>query len=169
MKKVLKTALKVLLWAVPVLLIAVLVSELAGVRYLCVLSPSMEPELPVGSLAVIIPVAPERVRQGDNLAYVKGVNIVTHKVLLNDTAERTIKTKGIAGKLEDAPVPYEAVLGVEKICIPGAGRIASAIKTPAGKTVLITAGALTVLVLLIPEFLPGKRRGTASTESDLTV
>jgi signal peptidase len=169
MKKVLKTAFKVLLWAVPVLLIAILVSQLAGVRYLCVLSPSMEPELPVGGLVVIVPADPARVKRGDNLAYLTGGNIVTHKVLLNDTAERTIKTKGIAGKLEDAPVPYEAVLGVEKLCIPGAGRIASAIKTPAGKAALMTAGVLFVLVLLIPEFLPGKRRGTASTESDLTV
>ncbi len=169
MKKVLKTALKVLLWAVPVLLIAILVSELAGVRYLCVLSPSMEPELPVGSLVVIVPADPARVRPGDNLAYMTGGSIVTHKVLLNDTTERTLKTKGIAGKLEDAPVPYEAVLGVERLCVPGAGRVMSAIKTPAGKTVLITAGALTVLVLLIPEFMPGKRRRTAATETDLTV
>lgn len=169
MKKVLKTALKVLLWAVPALLIAILVSELAGVRYLCVLSPSMEPELPVGSLVVIVPVKPERVAPGDNLAYVTGGNVVTHKVLLNDPAGRTLKTKGIAGKLEDAPVPYEAVLGIEKLCVPGAGRIAAALKTPAGKVALLTAGVLTVLVLLIPEFLPGKRRRTVSTESDLTV
>ncbi|MBP5730448.1 MAG: signal peptidase I [Clostridia bacterium] len=168
MKKVLKTAFKVLLWAVPVLLIAILVSQLAGVRYLCVLSPSMEPELPVGSLVVIVPVKPERVKPGDNLAYLTGGNIVTHRVLLNDTASRTLKTKGIAGKLEDAPVPYEAVLGVEKLCIPKAGRIAAAIKTPAGKAILLTAGALIVLILLIPEFLPGRRRRIAATEPDLT-
>ncbi|MDR1927675.1 MAG: signal peptidase I [Oscillospiraceae bacterium] len=105
--------------------VAAAVCKLAGVQLRAVLTGSMEPDLPVGSLLVIVPVAPEKIGIGDDVAYyLAGAaekTVVTHRVVGIDTARRMLATKGVANTSTDPPVPYEDVTGVVRLRIPWLG------------------------------------------------
>ena len=159
---------KIVSFGLPAILILLIGTGAAGVRYLCVLSPSMEPELPVGSLIVVLPQKPENVKEGDNLTYMIGGNFVTHKVLRNDMENGFIYTKGIAGKLEDAPVPYTAVKGIQKICIPGLGVFAEKLGTAKGKIIVLSTAAVIFLTVITVDIVTGRRRRKAANQFDLT-
>ena len=167
-KIIARTALRCFAFMIPLLLLLVIGTEAAGVRYLCVLSPSMEPELPVGSLIAVIPKKPETVSEGDNLTYLAGGSFVTHKVIKNDTEGRFLITKGIAGKLEDAPVPYSSVTGVQKLCIPRLGRLVAKLGTARGKIALIAMAAAIFIIVILADIITGRRRKNAANQSDLT-
>ncbi|MBO4326346.1 MAG: signal peptidase I [Clostridia bacterium] len=154
--------------AIPLLLILIIGSEAAGVRYMCVLSSSMEPELPVGSLIAIVPAKPENVVPGENLTYFIGGNYVTHKVIRNDRENGVLITKGIAGKIEDAPVPYSAVKGVQKLCVPGLGTLAEKLRTVSGKIILLSAAAAVFFAVIIADIIMSRRRAAAANQYDLT-
>ena len=168
MKRVLRTAAKTVVFAIPLILAALIVSGLCGVKYMCVLSSSMEPELPVGSLIVVVPADPAEIQPGDNVAYTVGTTTVTHKAVANDTAARTLTTRGINGKLDDAPVAYSAVLGTERVYIPGLGTVVSRLMTVRGKIILLTATVAVVLALLLCDFVAGRRKKASAPELELT-
>ena len=167
-RKAAGVVLKTAALALPVILMLILVSGFFGVRYLCVVSPSMEPELPVGSLIVVVPADPAEIQPGDNVAYTVGANTVTHKAVANDTAARTLTTRGINGKLDDAPVAYSAVLGTERVCIPGLGTVVSRLMTVRGKIILLTVTVSAVLALLLWDFVAGRRKKASAPELELT-
>ena len=159
---------RIVSFVIPAMLLIIIGTEAAGVRYLCVLSPSMEPELPVGSLIVVVPREPAEIKKGDNLTYIIGGNYVTHKVLRNDRDNCFLCTKGIAGKLEDAPVPYSSVRGIQKICFPGLGFIAGKLGTAKGKIAVLSTAAVLFVLVVIVDFISGRRRRNAANQYDLT-
>ena len=168
MRKIARVSGKIVYFALPAILILLIGTNAAGIRYLCVLSASMEPELPVGSLIVVVPAKPEKIKEGDNLTYIIGANFVTHKVLRNDTENGFLYTKGIAGKLEDAPVPYSAVRGIQKMCVPGLGVIAEKLGTAKGKIIVLSTAAVIFLTVIAVNAVTGKRRRKAANQYDLT-
>ncbi len=167
-KKIARAMLRVLAFMIPLALLLVIGTQAAGVRYMCVLSSSMEPELPVGSLIAVVPKRPEAVSEGENVTYLAGGSLVTHKVIKNDDAGKYLITKGIAGKLEDAPVPYSAVRGVQKICIPGLGKFAAKLGTARGKIAVISCAAAIFIIVILADIITGRRRKNAANQSDLT-
>ena len=88
-----------------------------------VLTGSMEPELPVGSLLVILPVSYDDIQIGDDITYVRDMNLtlVTHRVLAKDDESQTITTQGIANNVPDPPSRYDNVVGKVVYHIPYAG------------------------------------------------
>lgn len=58
-----------------------------------VVSGSMEPEIPVGSVLYVAPSAPEEIEAGDVIAYRKGDSVVTHRVEENRYVEGEFVTK----------------------------------------------------------------------------
>lgn len=167
--KIIRIVFRVSALLIPAILIFLICTKIAGIKYLCVLSPSMEPELPVGSLIAVVPTDPEKIREGDNLTYLSGGNYITHKVVANDTVNKTVTTRGVAGKLEDAPVPYGAAVGIQKICIPGLGRFAAILSTSNGKIILLSAATAVFLAIMIADIVIRKRREAAAIKSDLSV
>jgi signal peptidase len=155
--------------ALPVILMLIIVSGFFGVRYLCVVSPSMEPELPVGSLIVVVPRDNAKIKEGDNLTYRAGNKYITHKVIKNDAENRTFTTKGTAGKLEDPPVKYECAEGVEVLCLPGLGRVLTVLRTTVGRIVLMTAAAGIFMAVILTDIVREKRRRIAAIQNDLSV
>ena len=81
---------------------AALAIAFAGVRLVglvpyAVLSGSMEPELPVGSLVYVRAVDPSEVAVGDTITFeLESGTLVTHEVYEIDAAAREFKTHGIA-------------------------------------------------------------------------
>jgi signal peptidase len=88
-------------------LVAVGVGPITGkYRTVMVLSGSMQPAMPPGSMAVVVPVDPATIQVGDVLTYeapVPGNPVVTHRVIeiLEHGAQPVIRTKGDANVSPD--------------------------------------------------------------------
>ncbi len=166
MKRAFRIAGRALLIAVPVFLAGIIIAGMAGVRFLCVVSGSMEPELPVGSLIIAVPENPADIRPGDNAVFTSGACTVTHKVLENDTQNGFLKTKGISGGLEDAPVAYSSVLGVEKLCIPALGKILAPVMTRRGKIIMMTAASAAAVIFIMADVAAAWKKRIADGLAD---
>lgn len=123
-----------------------------GGKSLAVLSGSMEPELPVGSLVSTEEIPFDKLEKGDVITYqLMDRVMVTHRVSEIDYVTREIVTKGDANNAVDAAVVTEQqIVGKVDYHIPYLGYISIYIKTPLG--IMIVCGILVVLILL--NFLP---------------
>lgn len=130
-------------------IIAVGVPKLFGVEFRAVVSGSMTPEIPVGSLVVVVPTKAEDIQIGDDITFVSaGEVVVTHRVVDINRETNEFTTWGIANDraATDAPNKYENIIGVVRLHIPYVGQIFSWFSTTYGK--IITATAIIAAFLL---------------------
>jgi signal peptidase I len=100
------------------------VPQLLGYEIYDVVSGSMEPALPVGSVVYVEPVMPEEVAVGDIIAFSSGDSVITHRVTENRIVEGEIYTKGDANDTADfSPVAYDQVIGRVKYHLPLLGQL----------------------------------------------
>ena len=98
-------------------------------RAAVVLSPSMEPALPMGALVFAMPVEPEKVRVGDIITFSREEDpdiISSHRVVevVATDGELSFRTKGDANENVDPfPVPADYVIGKVVFHIPRLGRL----------------------------------------------
>ncbi len=113
---------QILSWTVLVVVLAVaavmiVIPKAAGATAYTVLTSSMEPGLPAGSLAVVRPVDPAEVRTGDVITYqLKSGEpaVVTHRVVgVGETLEGELRvtTRGDANGTDDDPVLAAQIRG----------------------------------------------------------
>lgn len=146
----------IVLVALVALVIAFTGVRLAGLTPYAVLSGSMEPEFPVGSLIYVREADPESIQVGDAVTFEKSNGVIaTHEAYEIDPEAREIRTQGIANVnpdgsvMQDAePVPFESVIGVPVVCIPLLGYVNSFVTSPTGFVVVI-AGVVAVIALSI--------------------
>lgn len=125
---------------------------LLGCKSMAVISGSMEPEIPVGSIVIVKEVEPEELEPGDVISYtLTGSTMVTHRILAIDEEKQTVTTKGDANEAEDGnPVSYDRIVGREIFHVPYLGYLSMYIKTPLG----IAGGCVVLMILIILNFLP---------------
>lgn len=120
----------VLLGVVAVLLAAVVVPRVGGATPYTVLTGSMQPDYPPGTLVVVRPTAIEDVAVGDVVTYQVesgDPTVVTHRVVsigvaLDGTGERTIRTQGDANDVADRdPVTADQLRGRLWYAVPYVG------------------------------------------------
>lgn len=156
MKKIcsiLSTLLLIVLLAIAAVLI---VPKLLGWGQYVVLSGSMEPKLPVGSIVIAKPYENQELKEGDIITYqLSGDKKVTHRVYaVND--DGTYITKGDANNAEDAgSVTKDRIEGIFFMDIPYLGFITTNAKSPLG--IAAICGVLVVIILL--NFLPDALSG----------
>lgn len=98
----------VILCVCVVLAIAVLIPRLSGATPYTVLTGSMRPDLPPGTLVVVKPVAPDDIRTGDVITYQLESGkaaVVTHRVVAVGATvkgEPSFRTRGDANDVPDA-------------------------------------------------------------------
>ncbi len=149
-----------LIAAAAVLLVAFAGVRLVGLTPYAVLSGSMEPEYPVGSLVYVKAVDPLDVEVGDAITFsLPSGTLVTHQVYQIDAESRAFRTQGIANIASDgsispdaAPVPYENLVGKPVACIPYLGYINKFLTSPLG---LVIAGTA-IAVFIIASIAAGK-------------
>ncbi len=113
----------------------------------------MEPAIDVGSLAVVKPVDPSTIREGDIIAYTPPTDtsiVVTHRVIEVVPGEKSLmfRTKGDANDSPDTyTVPEENVGGKIWTSIPYAGYAMDYMKKPLGFWLLM--GIPAVIIILI--------------------
>lgn len=134
--------------AIAILAVLVVVPRLFGGAALTVLSGSMTPTFPVGSVVVVRPVEPPDVQEGDVITYAEpGGSFTTHRVVdvTTDSGEPSFTTKGDANRGEDAePVTAEALRGRVWFSVPYLGRVRDVVSSPSGIVAILT---LVVLAL----------------------
>ncbi len=136
---------------------ALIVPRILGYTPYTVLSGSMEPNYPIGSVVFVHHVEPEHIHENDVVMYQLANGIpVTHRVVSVNSAQRTLITKGDANPTADiAAIPLDAVVGKAGMCLPLLGYAALFVQTIPG---LLCMALITVAALLLPKAAEGMEK-----------
>ena len=145
--------------AVVVILALLLVgARLIGLQVFTVLSGSMEPTYHVGSLIYVKDADPYELESGDVITFMLDEDTVaTHRIVevVPDETDSTVvrfKTKGDANEAEDGSlVHYKNVIGSPVFTISKMGYVANYIQNPPGTYIAISAGAILLLLVFLPD------------------
>ena len=148
-----------ILVALVVILALLLVgARIVGLQVFTVLSGSMEPTYHTGSLIYVKKVDPYTIKEGQPITFMLDENTVaTHRVvgIVPDEEDPTVirfRTKGDANEAEDGSlVHYKNVIGTPIFSIPYLGYVADYIQHPPGMYIAISAGAVLLLLVFIPD------------------
>ena len=158
------------LLVVPLIVFVILLPGVLSSRLVIVYSGSMEPELPMGSLAVITRVDPAAILKGDVITFrspEERVNVSHRVVAVSPKAPLTFKTKGDANNAADPYiVPAESVVGKVTGNVPNVGyvlgKMADIFARPWGLVLLIGVPTAVVLGSAVRDanfmYSPSKRR-----------
>ena len=182
-----KTVKKIWNWLTTILVVLVVIlaillvgARLVGLQVFTVLSGSMEPTYHVGSLVYVKKVDPFQLKSGDVITFMLDEDTVaTHRVVevVQDEEDASVirfRTKGDANEAEDGSlVHYRNVIGTPVFTIPKLGYLANYIQHPPGTYVAISAGAILLLLVFIPDLFsddkkeqPAVPAGDAPEESE---
>ena len=157
-KKILNVISTILVAIVVVLALLLVGARFIGLNVYTVLSGSMEPTYHVGSLIYVKDVDTDELKAGDVITYMLDEDtIVTHRiadVILDETDPSIIRfqTKGDANDSVDGSlVHYKNVIGTPVFSIPKLGYLANYIQKPPGRYVAISAGAIILLLVFLPD------------------
>lgn len=145
--------------AIVVILALLLVgARVVGLQVFTVLSGSMEPTYHTGSLIYVKKVDPYTIEPGQPITFMLDENtIATHRVvgIVPDEEDPTVirfRTKGDANDAEDGSlVHYKNVIGTPVFSIPYLGYVADYIQHPPGMYIAISAGAVLLLLVFLPD------------------
>lgn len=162
-----------LIVAVIVLLAVVLAgSRLMGVRVFSVLSGSMEPNYPTGSLIFVREVDPFTLAEGDVITFMLDEDTVaTHRIVdvVPDEADPSVVRFQTKGDANDAPdgslVHYKNVIGSPVFCVPQLGYVMNYVQNPPGLYVAIAVFAVLLLLMLLPDLIFGDKDGEKKKHS----
>ena len=132
-----------------------------GYMPFAVLSGSMEPDLPVGSMVFVRQVEPTDITVGDNATFYRSDGaVVTHQVYEVDPVAQTISTQGIANKNADGTImhdaeqtPFSRVIGVVSFCVPYLGFVNAYCTTMPGLLVVVAVLALLVAASIVLDWM----------------
>ncbi len=108
-------------------LLVTVVPALVGGRALTVLSSSMSPTIPAGSVVVVRPVPPDTLREGDVITFsATGESLVTHRIVgvHHGPDGLSLTTRGDANEVIDAHrVTPDEVVGLTWYHLPWIGHL----------------------------------------------
>jgi signal peptidase len=139
---------------------------------LTVLTGSMTPDIPVGSVVIDRPVDPGTLKVGDIATYQKapGVNeYITHRIVKIDTSTNpaTFTFKGDANRGPDiTPVPAGAIRGKVWFHVPYLGTWRDSISGPMGRVVVIAVVVLLLGGYSVRQIRESLRDRKAAPEAD---
>ncbi len=147
--RILQGAMRILCLLLFICVCGIGIPRLFGVQEFNVLTGSMTPDYPIGTLVFVQPKEPAALRPGEVVSVVmnEDLDVLTHRVVSNNYDDKTITTKGDANNSNDAPVLYENVIGVVCFSIPYVGAVVDYITNdPTGRIVGI--GVLIAVLVL---------------------
>lgn len=143
-----------ILLSVIVVCLPLALPRFAGYEVYEVVSGSMEPEIPVGSVVYVKYASPEDIGEEEVIAFWGGSSAIVHRVMQNKTAEREFITKGDANAAEDLQaVPYSSLIGRVEYHFPIVGRLMSLYATSVGKIYLFLIAACGVMLNMLAGFM----------------
>ena len=158
LKKIWNVLSSILVALVVLLALLLVGARVVGLQVFTVLSGSMEPTYHTGSLIYVKKVDPYTITDGQPITFMLDENTVaTHRVvgIVPDEEDPTVirfRTKGDANEAEDGSlVHYKNVIGTPIFSIPYLGYVADYIQHPPGMYIAISAGAVLLLLVFIPD------------------
>ncbi len=181
MNKAVKIALKIsntlILTIIVVLAMALVGIKLFGIQMFNVLSGSMEPAYPVGSLIFVKDVEPDTLTEGDVITFhLTGGTPATHRIVevIPDETDAEIiwyRTKGDANEDVDAALTSsEELIGQAIAVVPRLGEFADRIQNPPGKYAVWAFGGAALLFVFVTDSVLSedkkkkRQEGTGSSE-----
>lgn len=162
---IISTVLVVLVVLLAVALVGV---RLVGIQTYAVVSGSMEPLYPTGSLLYVRKVDPADLKVGDSITFLLDEDTVaTHQIveILPDEEDAEVlrfRTKGIANETPDGePVHCNNIIGKPLFAIPYMGYFAYAIQNPPGLYLAIGGAAILIVLAFLPDLLKDEKKGKA--------
>ena len=170
MKKNAKTVIRIILLVLIAVLVGVSVYSVNaamlsgnklpmpfGFGVTVVLSGSMEPEISVGDILIVLP--SEQYEVGDVVVYqTQGMSVV-HRIISMEGDE--VVTRGDANTGDDAPIHTKSIKGEVVCAIPLVGYLVCFIKTPIGTLALV---GLAILLLEV-SFKKDKKQDDGELEA----
>lgn len=148
------------------LAIALVGVRLVGLQVFTVLSGSMEPTYHTGSLIYVKQADPFLLKDGDVITFLLDEDTVaTHRIVgvvpdEDDPSVIRFCTKGDANDTEDGKlVHFRNVIGTPVFSIPALGYVASYIQNPPGTYVAISAGAILIALVFLPDLFSDEDGG----------
>ena len=173
LKKILNSLTTIIVVMFVILAIMLVGVRLFGLQVYSVLSGSMEPEYPVGSLIYVKAVDYKELKVGDPITFLLDENtVVTHRiieVLTDEEDPNTIRffTQGDANGIPDAKsVHYKNIIGTPVFTIPYMGYVSNYIQNPPGMYVAISAGAVLLMLVFLPDLFSEGKPGKKPTDSE---
>ena len=164
-KKIWNGLTTVLVVIVVILALLLVGARLIGLQVFTVLSGSMEPTYHTGSLIYVKEVDPFELEAGDVITFMLDEDTVaTHRIVEvvadeEDPSVVRFRTKGDANEAEDGGlVHYKNVVGSPVFTIPQLGYLANYIQSPPGLYVAISAGAILILLVFLPDLLSDDKK-----------
>ena len=139
--------------------------KLFGVKTYYVISGSMEPTIPTGSIIYVVDKDFSKVKKGDILTYRSGSAIVTHRAyrIFTDTDGKitSIQTKGDANSTPDGGgeeatsgnLTKTNLIGQTVLWIPLLGYVSWFVQTGPGIFAVVALGAVILIAIILPEVL----------------
>lgn len=138
-----------------ILVACLYIPKFFGISPLIVLSGSMEPEYPIGSLLYVNQHNLDDIKIGDAITfYIDESTLVTHRVVGIDESSCTYITKGDANEVNDgSPVSFDDVLGVPIMNIPKLGGVADWLSHKSGKIIYVTAIIVVTILMFMGDII----------------
>lgn len=115
-----------------------------------VVSGSMEPTIPVGSIIYVKQIDPADIYSGDIIAFHSGDSVIMHRVTQNKVVEGTFTTKGDANNGEDmGEVPYKDLIGIVVRHIPILGQLLILFGSTFGRICMVCFAACGALLNIL--------------------
>ena len=172
-KKIWKCITSVLVALVVIVALLLVGARLTGLQVFTVLSGSMEPTYHVGSLIYVKDVDPFELESGDVITFMLDENTVaTHRIVEvvpdeEDDSVVRFRTKGDANENADSSlVHYKNVIGSPVFTIPYLGYAVSYIQNPPGTYVAISAGAILLLLVFLPDLFGDDKKKKKDADDD---
>lgn len=154
----------VIILAVVIMMLPPVIMPMVGVELYEVLTGSMEPEIPVGSLVSVSDTNASELSAGDIITYGGGglskSAIVTHRVVENHVDTGELITRGDANSANDPnPISYYQVIGKVSWHVPVLGRVYGFFSTINGKIIGLVGIALGIVFFGLESFLNKNNKG----------
>ena len=172
-KKIWKCITSVLVALIVIVALLLVGARLIGLQVFTVLSGSMEPTYHVGSLIYVKDVDPFELESGEVITFMLDENTVaTHRIVEvvpdeEDASVVRFRTKGDANENADGSlVHYKNVIGSPVFTIPQLGYVVSYIQKPPGTYVAISAGAILLLLVFLPDLFGDDKKKKKDADDD---
>ena len=143
----------VLLLLVIAVCVPLTVPRILGYQVYHVISGSMAPAIPTGSLVYVKSTPASEIQKEDVIAFYSAADtgaIITHRVVENHTVSGEFITKGDANKQNDPmPVEYEYLLGKVVLSIPVLGELLAMTASMQGKIAVACMIGVSIVFFLL--------------------
>lgn len=158
-KKVCNIISSVIVAVLVILVVLLYGGYLFGIKPYSVLTGSMEPTYPVGSVVYIKNINAENLKVGDAISFYTTSSVVaTHRIVKIDNVKHQVTTKGDANNVEDAPTDFEQIIGKVVLGIPYLGYVAMWFMSVPGKLSIAAVFLLSILLVFIPDVVSGVKK-----------